>query len=126
MIFELNKNDFHKCASLINDSGQLEVKAIVEGINPGRIFVDQLDSPTTGMVWLGNNDGFIFIGNERDDDFNLEINFFLDCAIAPEARTVGIEWFEVIGNHYRWNASIEKIFKSRNLKTWNQKVYTLS
>lgn len=126
MICELSKEDFHKCKSIINGAGQLEVKAIVEGINPGRIFVDHLISPTTGLVWLGNNDGFVFIGNEHNDAFNYEINGFLDLVIAPEARKVGLEWFEGLGNHQGWDTVIEKLFTSRNLKSWNQKVYTLS
>lgn len=65
MIVELNRQHFHKCKSLINPQGQLEVKAVVDGINPGRIFVNRLDTPASGLVWLGNNDGFIFIGDEK-------------------------------------------------------------
>ncbi|MBM7583982.1 hypothetical protein JOC86_000519 [Bacillus pakistanensis] len=42
--------------------------AVVEGINPRRIFVDDHVSPSSGLIWLGNNDGFIFIGNENNDN----------------------------------------------------------
>ena len=33
MISELSKNDFYKCSSLINEQGQLEVKAVIAGVN---------------------------------------------------------------------------------------------
>lgn len=125
MIFELNKSDFLKCEKLINEQGQLEVKAVVQGVNPGRIFVDNLDSPDSGLIWLGNNDGFFFIGNEKNETFNNEIKAFVNNVIMPEAKKIQLNWFEGIGNHPKWNKTIEKIFDDCKLGSWNQKVYTL-
>lgn len=125
MISELNKNDFYRCNSLINQQGQIEVKAVIEGINPGRIFVDNITSPSSGLVWLGNNDGFFFIGNEENEVFTNEINNFIDAVIKPDAKKVGLNWFEGMGNQPRWNKVIEKVFEHRKLESWNQRVYTL-
>lgn len=125
MITELKKPEFHKCKDLLYEHGQLEAKAVIEGVNPGRVFVDDAGTPATGLVWLGNNDGFLFIGNERNEKFNTEINHFIDTVVAPEARKVGLAWFEGIGNHKKWDTVIEKLFEHRNLGCWNQKVYTL-
>ncbi len=125
MITELVQHDFYKCLPLLNEEGQLEAKAIVIGVNPGRIFVDDVVSPNSGLIWLGNNDGFIFIGDECNKRFNEEINFFIDTVILPEAKKVELHWFEVIGNHEGWNDTIKRLFKHRNLASWNQKVYTL-
>lgn len=60
MICELSKNDFYKCSGLVNEQGQLEVKAVIEGGNPGRIFVDNISSPNSGLIWSGNNDCFFY------------------------------------------------------------------
>lgn len=125
MIFELSKNDFYKCSSLINERGQLEVKAVIAGVNPGRIFVDNETSPNSGLIWLGNNDGFFFIGNAENEEFNKEMNHLINNVIKPEAKKVGLNCFEGIGNHSKWNKTIERIFQHRNLKSWNQRVYTL-
>ncbi len=62
MISELKKSEFFKCRYMLYEQGQLEAKAVVEGINPGRIFVDDIESPASGLIWLSNNDGFFFIG----------------------------------------------------------------
>lgn len=63
MITELKKSEFYKCKDLLYAQGvQLEAKAVVEGVNPGRIFVDDIETPASGLIWLGNNDGFFFIG----------------------------------------------------------------
>lgn len=125
MISELKKSEFHKCKNLLYEQGQLEAKAVVEGVNPGRIFVDDIDSPTSGLIWLGNNDGFFFVGNERNKGFNTELNNFIDTVIAPDAKKVGLTWFEGIGNHNKWNETIKKVFENRNLGSWKQRVYTL-
>lgn len=125
MISELKTEEFYRCKRIINQQGQLEVKAVVEGYNPGRIFVDNPSSPTTGLVWLGNNDGFFFIGNEENESFNQEINSYIDTVIIPKARKVGLSWFEAIGNHAKWDKVIERIFEHRTLGSWNQKVYML-
>ena len=125
MISELSKNDFYKCSSLINERGQLEVKAVIAGVNPGRIFVDNISSPNSGLIWLGNNDGFFFIGNAENEEFNKEMNRFINNVLVPEARKAGLDCFEAIGNHSSWNKTIERIFQHRNLKSWNQRVYTL-
>lgn len=125
MISELSKNDFYKCSGLINEHGQLEVKAVIAGVNPGRIFVDNVSSPNSGLIWLGNNDGFFFIGDAKNIEFNNTINDFIDEVIVPEAKKVGLNCFEAIGNHSNWNKTIDRIFQHRNLKSWNQRVYTL-
>lgn len=69
MISELNKTDFYKCNRLVNEKGQLEIKAVIAGLNPGRIFVDNIYSPNSGLIWLGNNDGFFFIGSAENEKF---------------------------------------------------------
>ncbi|MFC4356308.1 GNAT family N-acetyltransferase [Chryseomicrobium palamuruense] len=125
MIFELKGIEFYRCRDLINECGQLEAKAVIEGVNPGRVFVDDIENPTSGLIWLGNNDGFIFIGNEQNETFNKNLNYFIENRIVPEATNVGLNWFEAIGNHSKWNSTIKEVFKNRNLGSWNQRVYLL-
>lgn len=125
MIYELPKSHFYKCRSLVYEKGQLEIRAVIEGVNPGRIFVDDEISPTTGFVWLGNNDGFFFFGNAENEAFNKGLNPFIDEIIIPEAKKVQLNCFEGMGNHIKWNRTIEKVFKHRKLESWNQRVYEI-
>ncbi|WP_130859149.1 GNAT family N-acetyltransferase [Gracilibacillus phocaeensis] len=125
MITEWNKADFHKCRKLLHEQSHLEAMAVVEKINPGRIFVDDVDHPVSGVIWLGNNDGFIFFGSEQNEGFNHPLNQFIDHVIIPEAKKVGLKEFEAIGNHQKWNETIERIFAHRKLGSWNQRVYSL-
>lgn len=125
MIRELNETEFYKCEKLINEVGHLEVKAVIEGNNPGRIFVDHIDFPKTGLIWLGNNDGFFFIGDEENEAFNNHINEFIDKIIFPEAKKLRLNNFIAIGNHPRWEKTIEMVFEHRNMQKSNQNVYKL-
>ena len=126
MIIELEKKEFHNCEHLLHENGLIEVKAIIEGINPGRVFVDNQNSPATGFVWLGNNDGFIFFGNENNLAFNLELNGFIEEVIKPEAAKVNLKWFEALGDHAGWHKSLEETFRHRPLGSWKQRVYQYS
>lgn len=125
MIFELDKTEFSKCRKLLNEQGQLEAIAVVENINPGRIFVDDINNPASGLIWLGNNDGFIFFGSEQNEGYNNELNHFISNVIKPEAKKVQLKWFEGVGNHEKWNNIIERVFEHRKLESWNQRVYIL-
>lgn len=125
MISELKKSEYYKCKGLLYELGHLEPKAVIEGANPGRVFVDNGHSPRSGLIWLGNNDGFFFIGDESNKDFNREINVFIDTVIKREALKVGLHWFEGIGNHSKWNTTLKSVFEHRKLGSWKQSVYTL-
>lgn len=105
----------------------MEGKAIVAGMNPGRIFVDDLKTPTTAMIWQGNLDGFVFIGETKNDSFNKEINHYINEVIKPQAKELGLGWFECISDNPNWYVAFEnEIFKDRKLSSWNQHVYRLT
>lgn len=126
VIYELKSSEFDRCKPLVHENAHLEVQAVVEGNNPGRIFVDDPAEPHSGLIWQGNLDGFIFIGEPNHETFNQEINEFMDQVIIPEAKKLGLEWFEGLGHHKNWNQTIEKIFSGRKLDSSNQHVFTLS
>jgi len=124
LLFELKPSHFSRCENITNPHGHLEVRAIIGGNNPGRVFVDDEENPASGLVWLGNHDGFFFIGDEENYEFNRKVSGFIDRVIAPQAQELGLEWFECFGNHHGWEDQIEKIFSGREMQTWNQKVLT--
>ncbi|WP_226658885.1 GNAT family N-acetyltransferase [Guptibacillus hwajinpoensis] len=125
MIHELNQDEFYKCERLLNDVGHIEAKAVIEGNNPGRVFVDHVVFPKSGLIWLGNHDGFFFIGDEENTGFLQEMNEYLDQNIIPEARELGLTYFIAIGHHSRWDNTIEMLFAHRHMQKFDQNVYRL-
>ncbi|SER75678.1 GNAT acetyltransferase [Gracilibacillus ureilyticus] len=125
MIVELKNEQFYLCRHLLNRQAHLEPISVINQTNPGRVFVDDNTNPTSGMVWLGNNDGFIFFGNPHNEKFNQYIDPFIDQFLVEEAKKVDLDYMEAIGNSKDWNTTLEKVFKKRNHGNWNQRVYTL-
>ncbi|UHA75151.1 GNAT family N-acetyltransferase [Paenibacillus sp. 481] len=126
MIHELDRNQFYRCKNLVNRGVNIEEKAIVEGAHSGRIFVDNIENPRSGLIWQGNNDGFIFIGDSQNKTFNHDIKRYIDDVISVQAKEQGVEWFECIGNHQSWYTTFHEIFSDKALKSWDQNVYMIS
>ncbi|MFB5662595.1 GNAT family N-acetyltransferase [Alteribacillus sp. HJP-4] len=123
-IRELPRNKFHRCVPLLEHNRHTEVEAIVKENNTGRIFVDNLLSPQSGMVWQGNNDGFFFIGDAQSEIFYHELSSFIDTIIRQEMLAMELEEFEMIGTHPGWNKMFPTLFPDRSLQQWEQHVYT--
>lgn len=124
MISELDKSEYYKCEELLGKEGLLEAKAVIEGGHPGRVFVDDVNAPASGVIWLGSNNGFIFIGNEDTEGFNFELNGFFNSVVRTDYEKVGFSAFEAIGYHSKWEETIKKVFRE-NAVGYDQKVYEL-
>ncbi|RIW30729.1 GNAT family N-acetyltransferase [Bacillus salacetis] len=124
MILELKHAEFGKCKNILSDNSLLETKAVIEGTHPGRIFTDDAASPASGFIWLGSNNGFIFIGDENNEKFNTGLYDYFKRAIEPEARKQGMSSFEAIGDHPAWDATFKIVF-GENITGYNQRVYQL-
>ncbi|NEZ44093.1 GNAT family N-acetyltransferase [Paenibacillus alvei] len=125
MIVELERDQFYKCTDLVNCTTMLESKAIVAGNNPGRIFVDHADTPKFALIWQGNLDGFLFVGDASNSSFNRGIKVYMDEVIREEALKLGLKWAECIGTHPSWNTAIEHMFADRELFSWISYVRSL-
>lgn len=125
MIYELQKDQFMNCNHLLDKERHIEVQAIIEGNNSGRIFVDDASQPRSSLVWLGNLDGFVFIGDANNAIFNFEIKKVLREQIAQEAAYLDLKWFEGFGHQVGWDCAIREILCERSYEESNQKVYTL-
>lgn len=125
MMNELHQNEFYKCAELIHDETLLEAAAVIDGMNPGRIFVDSLERPASAIVWLGNNDGFLFIGDVENATFAKKLNGWIDQFLKQEASQVGLRWFEAIATDESWYTFFENVFKHRKLDSWYQETYKI-
>lgn len=120
MIVELKPDAFHLCLNLLDEWDSIEAKAVIGGINPGRVFVDCAESPRTAMIWLGNNDGFLFVGDAGNEDFTNGLNHFIDTLIKPEAENAELTWFEAISVNESWYKVFIELFSDRKLGSWQQ------
>lgn len=124
MIYELKKEEFCKVNPLLKgDLINLEVKAVVEGFNPGWVFVDNVEDPKTTMVWSRGIEGFYFVGDENNPEFNNYINDYIVSEIYPRAKKLGLSSFEFSGTSEEWDKTLREIFEKRDIEISKQYVY---
>ena len=124
MIYELKKDEFYKVNHLLNKPLiNLEIKSVVEGYNPGWIFVDHEISPKTCMVWSKGIKGFYFLGASDNESFNKNIYNYIMEVIRPRAKALALDSFEFSGTSEAWDLSLRDIFKDFDLNISKQYVY---
>jgi len=101
-----------------------EALAIIEGNNPGWVFVDDLNTPRAALVWARGIEGFYLVGDANSAIFLEELNVHTEQVLKPRLHDLGVAWFEISGDE-SWNPVIEKVFQTRNLESSQQWVYTL-
>jgi GNAT superfamily N-acetyltransferase len=124
MIYELQRKDFGLATHLVADRCNVEAKSVVEGNNPGWVFVDDPGQPTVAFIWSKGIDGFYLIGSEGNEQFNTYLNEFVELVIVPRAKALGYEWFEINGMTDTWDTLIKNVFGNKEEFThWLQHVY---
>jgi hypothetical protein len=101
-----------------------EALAIIEGNNPGWVFVDDLNAPRAALVWAQGIKGFYLVGDANSTAFLQELDVYTDQVLEPRLHDLGVAWFEISGDE-NWNPVIENVFEKRNLESSQQWVYTL-
>ena len=121
MIHEIQQS---KNITLTMDCGFPEARAVLDGNNPGWVFVDKPDLPGAALVWAQGIEGFYLIGDANCAVFQNELDRFTDHALKPRLKELGITWLEISGDE-TWDAVIEKVYQGRSLEISQQYVYTL-
>ncbi|SIQ04838.1 GNAT family N-acetyltransferase [Halanaerobium kushneri] len=126
MIFEIEKENFKSIYNILDDEiDNVEVKAVIEGNNPGWIFADSLKSPETAVIWSKGIQGFYFVGDHNNSKFNNYISDYIDNEIIPRAKKEKLDRFEFSGENKKWCHKLEEIFAERKLNKSKQLIYKL-
>jgi RimJ/RimL family protein N-acetyltransferase len=121
MIYEVQQPASHVLAL---DCPFPEAQAVIQGNNPGWVFVDDLDAPRTALVWAQGIEGFYLAGDTDNTGFLEALDDYVDHVLKPRLHSLGGTWFEVSGGG-NWDPVIESTFEKRNLESSPQWVYTL-
>jgi RimJ/RimL family protein N-acetyltransferase len=85
-MIELQLNEFEKVRELFSEVGyNLNCMAVIAGINPGRIWVDSKEKPTSGLL-VDNVWAFFLAGNPNNSEFNASIRKILKDELFPIAK----------------------------------------
>ncbi|MBM7579346.1 GNAT family N-acetyltransferase [Jeotgalibacillus terrae] len=120
---ELTEDQFYLAAPLLTEDGSIEVRAVLDGINKGRVFVDQVTEPASAVVWLGNMDGIFILGEERNPLFTTKLRECIDLVIGPASIASGVHEAEVLSYHPNWDLVLDDVFGDRPNEKWEQFIY---
>jgi hypothetical protein len=84
---------------------RLVVDAIISGMTPAKVWVDDTNSPRTALAWEGK---CIYIAGSLEDASALHKRFTIE--IKPDAVSKGLEWFKLTYSPGDWNTRLEEIF----------------
>ena len=101
-----------------------EALAVIEGNNPGWVFVDDPNIPSAALVWAQGIEGFYLVGDASSAVFRDELNFLVDRVLKPRLDNLGVSWFEISGGE-NWDPVIQKALSKRDLKSNQQWVHIL-
>ncbi|MEH7384651.1 GNAT family N-acetyltransferase [Bacillus sp. JJ1521] len=110
MIAKLEKIYFEKVKPLLHGlENHPVINGVIDGNNPGEIYVDNLIDPKTAFIWA-KNEMFYLCGKVDNEKFNLALEEYIATVVRlealPEEDTLNLE---IYPNH-DWNGSIESIF----------------
>ncbi|MFX0210748.1 MAG: hypothetical protein ACFFDT_32515 [Candidatus Hodarchaeota archaeon] len=98
MIVELKENKYKEIKTVVEPIRfHLPINAIVEGGIPGRIGADNLDNPTSVLIW-DKRYGYYLGGNENNERFNSALDRVFSEEIGPNALERGISLFFIACN----------------------------
>jgi RimJ/RimL family protein N-acetyltransferase len=124
MIYELNPSQFKSINHLLEGERiNLEIKSVVEGYNPGWVFVDNVMDPQTALVWSRGIKGFYFLGDANSVDFNNSLLAYIKYIITPRVRRFELTSFEFSGTSMEWDKKLESLFMEKELNVSKQFVY---
>jgi GNAT superfamily N-acetyltransferase len=121
MIYELEQPS---STTLAIDCRFPEALAVMEGNNPGWVFVDDLNAPKAALVWAQGVDGFYLVGDASSAVFRDELDFHTDQVLKPRLQNLGVDCFEISGDE-DWGPVIKNALGKRDLEIGQQWVYTL-
>lgn len=126
MVYKIEKEQYDLVKSVLDESvDNIEVKAVLDGTNPGTVYVDCVESPRTAVIYSQGNEGYYFVGDYGNRDFLKEFNGYIDANISPLLRNSDINGFEFSGETEQWCSALENTFADRTLKISKQYIYKL-
>lgn len=118
MLNVLNTERYYKIKTIISkEYANIEIKAVLEGNNPGKVFVGDIESPNCALVWVDSVEGYYFIGKPDSLDFLQRVRCFISGLPNSSGK------FEFSGDSEAWDASLEYFFAEHGLTKSMQCVY---
>ncbi|MFC1852306.1 GNAT family N-acetyltransferase [candidate division CSSED10-310 bacterium] len=112
MIYELSKDNFTKVSSLHDAvSHNLVIKSVLAGHSPGRVWINDIQNPSSSFLWEMVNGMFYLAGDSTNAAFNEDVNSLLKERVFPELTRLNYDDFNLVVTPASWQDQIWLILK---------------
>lgn len=111
-MIRLNSKDYKKITHLVKSQNELSVLTVINGIMPGKIYVNNIDSPTD--VLIQTSECNLIAGSSNDVVFNSMVSKELDF------------WDQLTPDSIEWIDKIPTIHRNKFIKKYKRRHYVLS
>lgn len=125
MITELTKDDFYRIRHITDKSKNIEVKAVVSGVNPGEVYVDHPTEATAALIWIQGQTGFHIVGDSHSEAFRTGLYSYMTTHIEPKLKKRDTNGVEISVDNDSWAETIQAIFNKKDLSSAIQHVFAL-
>ncbi|MDI3412096.1 GNAT family N-acetyltransferase [Bacillus sonorensis] len=116
MIYKLDKRDYYKIKRLLQTPDQkndLTLNSIINGMNRGTIYVDNLQAPKTALIDVTGIIS-IFIGDATNKQFIDYLRDFLDNQLKIDTyESCGGTWFITVLKDKTWERTLKNIIADK-------------
>ncbi|MBU5356262.1 GNAT family N-acetyltransferase [Paenibacillus barcinonensis] len=125
MITELGLSQFYQVKHLTDAYRNIEVKAVVSGMNPGRIYVDDADNIKAALIWVHGQSGYQLVGDAESKPFRSELRIYMQTHILPELMALQMTEVEIGVADDRWQNVLEHMAGPSELNYDTQHVFLM-
>jgi RimJ/RimL family protein N-acetyltransferase len=127
MIHELVRKDYPRVLELFKDSmSNPVIHGVIEGNNPGKIFVDNKKIPQKALIWAHTEEDFFLIGDAYDKRFITDLRKFISKKIPNIAKKNSEESFSLAIFNDDWKEKIDDILADIDYSTYNYLQFKLN
>lgn len=117
------KRDERLANKFIQDDSDRMFAGVVIGNNPGKVWVDCLENPTSAIVWSDSLQCFQFLGCASNQAFCSEVKLFLENAIANNRSQEELFFFDFPSDEELWYPIVHNALADRYIQENWQYVY---
>ena len=128
MITELPRQHYRYIMPLMKGRPDVNVRllAVVDGTNPGRIYVDDIENPKSALLWAVGS-SFAVLGQSNNPEFNSYLYDFLKNQLAPASLSLsGGTHFYLPFYEETWQDTFDQILGKVREDSEFEKIETLT
>jgi len=116
--------DYHKFQKLFqNISWELSGLAVTAKINPGSIWTNDVNNPTS--AFMASPEGYLIAGDPKNLDFNKKLKIWFEHKFLPWGLNENYNTFEIYFNP-GWKEVALEIFHARKLISYQRRHYIIN